>query len=259
MEIQSNDETLKTPGYPYCRFGLIVTGKGERDFLPKFFSSLMNRAGCSFEVIGRIGQRNPITATQRILKMAGTGKTIPDNDAQYIGLPARHFLRNQPSHYVLLIDDVEAARRSLINHVFMRYRKAIDTMLRPEEIRKAGVHFFANMLEAYYFANSEAVNIALKTLVLSSDFAGDVETIYHPKNQLKNLFKGFDEREHGALIVQQLDLDYILANPNTCAFLRSLIGWCVDQLAQHGQIWDPQLGQQYQLSIGIREKLTKEQ
>jgi hypothetical protein len=219
----------------------------------------MNRAGCSFEVIGRIGQRNPITAEKKVLRMAGTGKIIPDTDEEQIGLPARRFLRNQTLHFIILIDDVEASRRSFIDQVYLRYRKAIDTMLQSEETRRASVHFFANMLEAYYFAHSQAVNIALKSLVLSSDFSGDVETINHPKNQLKNLFVGFDEREHGALIVAQLDLDYILANPNTCAFLRSLIGWCVNQLVRYGQLYDSKLPHYYQLRDGIRAEITKDQ
>jgi hypothetical protein len=31
------------PARPHCVFGLIVTGKGERDFLPSLFSSLLKK------------------------------------------------------------------------------------------------------------------------------------------------------------------------------------------------------------------------
>src|SRR2546428_9048826 len=87
----------------HCVIGLIVTGEGERDFLPDLFRSLMQRAACSFRVLRRIGQRSPITSSVRRLAMVGSGQTIPTNDEQEIGLPARRFLRNKPCHFVILI------------------------------------------------------------------------------------------------------------------------------------------------------------
>lgn len=191
--------------------------------------------------------------------MAGTGKTIPDRDEQDIGLPARHFLRNQPCHFLLLIDDVEEGRRGVIKEVFIRYRTAMDTLLLSDEKQRAAVHFFANMLEAYYFAHSAAVNQALGSTVLEGDHAGDVELIRHPKNELKDRWHGFDERAHGALIVDRLDLEHVLANPQTCAYLRSLLAWCVRQLHARCQVWDSDLGQRFQLQAGTRESLTDHQ
>jgi hypothetical protein len=132
-------------------------------------------------------------------------------------------------------------------------------MLQPEEQVRASVHFFANMLEAYYFAHSAAVNRALGTTILWADHDGDVEIIGHPKGDLKNLFPGFDEREHGASIVALLNLEHILGNPNTCAYLRSLLDWCVRQLQTNCQIWDSNLGQCFQLQGGNREHLTSNQ
>ncbi len=243
----------------HCVFGLIVTGKGERDFLPSLFRTLMQGAGSSFKIIGFVGQRSPITSPSRKLLMVGTGKIIPDNDEDQIGLPARRFMRCQSCHFVILIDDIEEARRPVIAQVFERYRKALDTMLQPAERKKVAVHFFANMLEAYYFAHSAAVNQALDSKVLEKDHDGDVELIGHPKGQLKHLFPGFDERAHGALIVPLLDMDHILGNPKTCAYFRSLYGWCVRQLQANGQVWDPHLGQRFQLQIGTREQLTDNQ
>lgn len=245
--------------HPHCSFGLIVTGKGERDFLPAFFGQLMQKAGCSFKVIGCVGQRSPIRSPARILTMVGCGKTIPDRDEEEIGLPARRFLRGHTCHFVIMIDDVEESRRPVIAQVFERYRTALDTMLRPAERQRAAVHFFANMLEAYYFGHSAAVNHALETVVVEADFAGDVELIGHPKGELKRLFPGFDERAHGAIIVPLLDLEHIVANPATCAYLRSLLGWCVRQLQRYGQVWDPNLGLCFQLKNGVRERLTDNQ
>jgi hypothetical protein len=244
---------------PHCAVGLIVTGEGERDFLPNLFTGLMQRAGCSFRVKRRVGQKSPITSEARKLSMVGAGRTIPTADEEQIGLEARRFLRNQPAHFLILIDDVERTRRPVIDRVFRRYRSALDTMLSESERERASVHFFANMLEAYYFAHSQAVNQALMISVLNQDWPYDVESIGHPKAQLKGLFQGFDERAHGALIVPLLDLDHILSNPRTCAFLRSLFGWCVSRLCAHAQCWDPDLRQRYQLQDGLREPLTNGQ
>jgi hypothetical protein len=160
---------------------------------------------------------------------------------------------------VLLLDDVEQAGRPMIHQVFQRYRLALDTLLPPAARPKAAVHFFAHMLEAYYFAHSAAVNQALGTTVLPADHAGDVELIGHPKNEMRRLFSGFDERAHGALIVSRLDLDHILADHHTCAYLRSLLGWCVRQLQAHCPVWDPNLGRRFQLQAGVREPLTDDQ
>ncbi len=80
------------------------------------------------------------------------------------------------------------------------------------------------MLEAYYFAHSEAVNTVLDLSMV--DHADDVELIRHPKNDLKNLCKGFDAIEHGAQIVELLDLPHILSRQETCRSLRTLFGWC---------------------------------
>lgn len=247
------------PLCPHCVFGLLVTGKGERDFLPPFFRLLMERAGCSFQVIGRIGQRTHITSQKKILLMVGSGKTIPDKDEEEIGIPARRFLSKNPCRFVVLIDDVEEARRPDIARIFERYRKALDTLLQPAEQQRASVHFLANMLEAYYFADSGAVNRALGAMVLDADYNGEVEFIRHPKNELKRLFPGFDERAHGASIVPLLNTDHILDNPQTCAFLRSLFDWCVQKLHAHCNVWVPDLEQSFQLQTGIREPLTSNQ
>lgn len=80
------------------------------------------------------------------------------------------------------------------------------------------------MLEAYYFAHADAINAVLGTNL--TDFEGDVETIRHPKEKLKKESPGFDEIADGRRIVEQLDLDRVLSNADTCASLRTLFKWC---------------------------------
>ena len=206
----------------FVHFGLIVTGKGERDFLPDLFRSLAATGMCTFKVIRRIGQRGPITSPKRKLRMLGSGKEIPDRDASEIGLPARGFLSSHDG-YVLLIDDLEADRSEAIREVFGRYRAALDAVLNEKQTRRVAVHFFVNMLEAYYFADTRAVNQILGTEL--ADFEGDVESIRHPKNDLKRLSHGFHERDHGRQIVNRLDVSHILSRGDTCASLRTMFAW----------------------------------
>ena len=154
--------------------------------------------------------------------MVGTGKVIPDKDANDIGLPARKFLSSE-TRFVILIDDLEANRAGEIREVFGRYRTAMDTILSPENKRRASVHFFVNMLEAYYFADSQAVNQVLGTEI--EDHPGDVETIRNPKRDLNKLYQDFNEIEHGRRIVSTLRMRHVLSRIDTCASLRTLFAW----------------------------------
>ena len=57
--------------HPQCadlHFGLIVTGKGEREHLPKLFKSLTETGICTFEAIRFVEQRGPITSEARKLE-----------------------------------------------------------------------------------------------------------------------------------------------------------------------------------------------
>ena len=244
----SSSNATSKPEWQFSRFGLIVTGKGEEAFLPSFFRSLEATGKCHFEVIRRIGQRSPITSQKRKLRMIGTGKTIPDRDQSEIGLPARRFLAQQ-STFVVLVDDLEENRAHAIKEVFKRYRLALDTILRADKHR-ASVHFFVRMLEAYYFADAQAINAVLGTEL--DDCHGDVETIPHPKNELKKLVPGFDEVEHGREIVARLGVPHVLSTPDTCASLRTLFAWCWAAIGQ-----EP--ADQYQLVNGRYNELTKPQ
>ena len=233
----------------FFRFGLIVTGRGEAEFLPHFFRSLAETGRCSFHVIRRIEQRSPITSQKRLLKMVGAGKKTPDKDAREIGLPARRYL-TEDAALVILADDLEADRASRATDVYRRYREALDTILSESQRRRASVHFFVNMFEAYYFADANAVNEVLGTTL--EDFRDDVETIRHPKNELKNHHPGFDEVEHGRAIVARLDLRHVLSRPKTCAALRALFGWCSRAIGETP-------GDCYQLVRGSYSELTRSQ
>jgi hypothetical protein len=210
----------------FTRFGLLVTGKGEEDFLPQLFRSLMRTGQCTFEVIARISQLSPITKPKRKLTMTGTGKKIPSKDEE-VGLAARGYLQKHRDSYVLLIDDLEGDRASQIEAVYGRYRLLLDTMLGAFKHR-ASVHFLTNMLEAYYFADADTVNKV--TGLILADHEDDVELIPHPKNLLKQQVRGFDEIEHGRQIIAQLNLPHILSRPETCTSLRTLFGWCTKAL-----------------------------
>jgi hypothetical protein len=216
----------------FVRFGLIVTGQAEERFLPKLFKGLTRRAPCHFEVIRRIGQRTPRGAGRQ-LAMAGSGKIIADRDMTDFGLPARGYLDRHGEHaHVLLIDDLEWDRRDARREVFERYRKVLDTVLfEPGQRRRAGVFFLVMMLEAYYFADPRTLCEALRIEALPMHLRDlDVETIRHPKNELKRLVHGFREIEDGQRIIEQLDLERVLADPGRCAALRTLFAWCLGAL-----------------------------
>jgi hypothetical protein len=210
------------------RFGLLVTGKGERQFLDRLFRSLCERmastgrGGCEFRTLAKIEQLRPRTSTKYRLTVPGQKQKIPTRDEDF-SLKARGFLQGG-GDFVILIDDLEVDHRANAGAVYDRYREAFDRII-PESMRtRVSVHFLVNMLEAYYFANSQAINAVMGTDWKDHD--GDVETIGHPKGDLKAQLENFDEIEHGRLIIQRLDVPHILSNPETCASLRTLFGWC---------------------------------
>lgn len=170
-----------TDDWSFYRFGLLVTGKGEREFLPVFLRSLTNSGNCTFQVISKIPQRDPTTSARK-LQMTGRGKAIPSKDATDIGLPARNFLMQHAHSFVILVDDLERARRERHRETFERYRAALDGVLRENCRQRASVHFLVNMMEAYYFAHADAVNAVLGTDL--PDHQDDVENMPHPKNAL---------------------------------------------------------------------------
>lgn len=243
-----------------CRFGLIVTGVGERSFLPHLFSSLCRWAHCHTEVIRKIDQRSPIRSPKRILRMTGTGKVIPDKDAEDIGLPARRFLHASETNFVLVIDDLEHDRRLIANDVFNRYRGALDVMLTASGMKqRAAVHFMVNMVEAYYFADCAAINNVARRQVIPEDHNGDVEDIRHPKSELKRIWRDFDEVEHGAQILMRLNLDHVLSRCAECCWLRTMLAWCVVKLESANAVYDHAINGAFGLPDGCQSPITSSQ
>jgi hypothetical protein len=119
------------------------------------------------------------------------------------------------------------------------------------EKKRASVHFLVNMIEAYYFADAQAINQMLGTSL--QDYEGDVETIRHPKGDLKQLYRGFDEVEDGGKILEYLNVEYVLSKPDTCASLRTLFAWCLKALGKNLN------DDQYQLRNGKLSEITKGQ
>ena len=188
-----------------------------------------------------------VTSKKKI-EVVGTKKAIPNKDAERIGFPARDYLQNSCT-YVVLLDDLEYNRTDQAQQIFDRYRNVLDTILLDKKHR-ASVHFLVNMLEAYYFADAETVNAVLGTSL--TDYAGDVETIRHPKGELKQIYSEFNEKEHGGRILDRLNVEKVLSDPNTCASLRTLFAWCLKTLGETPT-------DKYQLLSGKLSEITKAQ
>ena len=79
-----SDEDGST-GWVFSRIALIVTGRGERNFLSDLFRSFSAEGRCMFQVTHRVGQLNPITSEDRLARMVGTGTPLTTRDED-IGL-----------------------------------------------------------------------------------------------------------------------------------------------------------------------------
>ncbi len=226
---QNNNATNSATTHIY--FGLIVTGDSEKGHLPNLFKPLMSTHCCTFKIIGQVPQRSPITSERKKLRKIGKGSLIPDKDVDFVKI-ARRFFQDYPYGFVLLIDDMDG-RIHQASDVFNRYRSGLNAILSSEQQQRAAVHFLVNMLEAYYFADANAINKALKLDPPLTDYAGDVETIPNPKHQLKNLYHEFNEVRDGGEILKKLDVEHVLSRPETCAWLRTLFAWCIKILEGH--------------------------
>jgi len=128
-------------------------------------------------------------------------------------------------------------------------------MLQPVGLNaRASIHLLVNMLEAYYFAHAAAINGVLGTE--EGDYEGDVESIRHPKNELKKLSPGFGEVVHRRLILERLDLAHVLSNPPTCRSLRTLFGWCSKAIGRpFTDVYQLKDGLYYDVTLGQIERL----
>jgi len=242
--------------WKFHRFGLFVTGKGEREWLAGLFRGLQRIGQCTFVVCGKVEQLKPITSQTRRQTMVGKGRSIPEKDVEEVGIRIRNALGGtKPCDFVLLIDDLDydgdpgsPGAQEFAVAKWRRYRAAIEQVARKPEA--CAVFFLANMLEAYYWADTAAVNAVMGSEL--SDHVGDVEHIRHPKNRLKNEAPGFDERAHGKEIVSRLDLAKVLGDAGTCAHLRTLFAWCFKTMGLTP-------GENFRLHDGIRSVVTGRQ
>ncbi len=245
--------STESPRCAYFHFGVIVTGDTEREHLPKLFRSLMASKICHFEVIRKIDQRSPKTSTGQNRTVVGTDQMIERKDELEIGLPARGYVNRSRCHFVLLIDDLEYSRRDQALEVFNLYRTVLDTVLNTLKHR-ASVHFLVNMLEAYYFADAQAINAVLETSL--PDYEDDVETIRNPKSDLRQMYPAFREIDDGERILARIDIEHVLSRPDACGSLRTLFAWCVKVLETYSDHDCTDLNDKYRLHDGKLSGIT---
>ena len=228
----------------FLRIDLLVTGETEEAHLPKLFSRLEATGVCQLTVRRRIRQYSP-----RSTRME-----------EEITLPSRASLAD-PDRLLVLIDDLEHDRRGSIESIFELYRGALDLLLDDAQRSRASVHFLANMLEAYFFADPRAVEEALDSELASPE--SDVEQIRNPKGLLKQKIPGYGEKHHGGMILDRIDLHRVLAEPQACGWLRSCVAWLVRGIRAE---LDPSLSPSFEttriachLENGRCEPLTLEQ
>ena len=220
MEAHEDDAAWR-----YYVFHLFVTGETEQQFLPRLFRSLMANGNCTFRVASKVPQRDPITSAKKLgVRRDGVKRQALTKD-EVLGMTAKRLLNATPNSFVILVDDLEHARRQHAQDVFERYRHGFDAILNQHERTRVSVHFLVNMLEAYYFADPAVTNDILGTALDEPD--KDVEHIRHPKGKLEQLFPGFNEVNHGGQILNRLNLERILSEPEWCASLRTMVKWCV--------------------------------
>ena len=247
----------------FCHFGLLVTGRGEAEFLPNFLRALTQTGHCTFEVIRKFEQRAP-KSSKKALRANGSQKNLPDRDTRDFGFPAREYVHRSENHFVLLVDDLEHAtvRQDKEGAKFLRYREALDTIL-GKDAHRASVHFLQFMVEAYYFGDPDSVKqvtgvsptlegVKFAEEVKNAPEHGNIEGIRHPKSELKKQIKGFKGTTHGHEICNQIDMDHVLHDPRTCASLRTLFVWCTSVMREP-------LTERFCLTTGVQSVLTGKQ
>jgi hypothetical protein len=223
--------------------GLLVTGKrveGEAlaDPLNRLFSSLVQDATVHFEVEGYFPQLSPRApaATRTPLKLVGTDKGLADRDEELF-LKSRGYLCAEPGRFdgrfVILVDDVECRPWKA---VFDRYRQAFDHLSRNPSTAalaaRCGVHFFKQMVEAYFFAIPGLLDSELGAKVESDAGCKDVEDIPHPKNLIFKMAPNYHENLDAIRLLRGLRLDDVLKDESTCCFLRSMVNWVLAAISR---------------------------
>lgn len=273
-----------------CSIAVIVTGRQEegrrrredRPDRPPGFDEFLQRSlgralagreasvGCSVRMLRWFPQLAP-PGSGALLEQGG-GKELTDRQAE-LGVEVRNALAprfGRAFDLVVFVDDLEHAFRARRREKFLLYREAIDRMLaregRPDEIlrRRASVHFLVNMVEAYFFADPATFRSVLgidpprvETLPSSESSATpNPEDIKHPKGQIERILgelgRSYHETDDGAGLLEQLDAEVVLADPDTCASLRTLFAWCWNRMGL-------ERGEEFQLRAGRLDEMTAPQ
>ncbi|MBA4030118.1 MAG: hypothetical protein C0478_04380 [Planctomyces sp.] len=244
-------------GWRQVHLRLFVTGQGEETFLASFFRQLRHFE--SGEVIITAEYAFPqITVPTNAKKLAKNGREVLEKIDKATIKKIRPWLLISTQHYAVLVDDLETGRRTVAETQFNFYREQIHRILdtKPEIKNRFSVHFFVNMVEAYYFNHPEVVNDVCGTSLTAQP--GDVENIRHPKGRLKELVsqlergRKFDEMVDGTAIAKKLDLQKVLDNSEHCRALRTLVAWIWEAMGR-------KRGEEYQLQKGHYWEVTASQ
>lgn len=232
----------------FIKFGLLVTGKGEEQHLPKLFKELSATGWCAFRIVRRVSQLSVRQVNIEPLKELGVPKKIPKKHAEQIGLTSRRWLQDGLVDYIILVDDIESSRRSQIDLVYKNYIAIFDKELGNYR-KNASVHFFVNMIEAYFFADSNSINSVFNKAIV--DDSDDVEDIKNPKVKLKSIVGQYHEIDDLGRLLNSLSVGHVLSKPDTCGYLRVLFAWCIKVANLHMN--------KYCLQDGILGDATKQQ
>lgn len=229
MTEASPDVVSSTSEWRRAKFFLIVTGEAERDSLKELFRRFCHWSFhlATFTVTRRNGQHRPRAVTKGDSvppKELGTKLDSPKAIEQ-AWLDARKHLRDEDS-FVLLVDDLEWERKDEIERVFATYSPRPVLFGDSTSAGRVGVFFLRMMREAYYWADLSAVESLLGQPRSSPNVPDDVEEIRNPKGLIEGKWPNFKDREHAGPILKALDVDWVLADPTTCASLRTLYAWC---------------------------------
>ncbi len=175
-------------GWPFFRFALIVTGKGERAGIDRFLRAIHADGQSTCTVTDRVPQLIPVGEKKRAareLKMVGKGGRLEGRDEQ-IGLIVRS-LCFRGFDYVILIDDLEKSGRNDVEKRVERYVTAGRGLIADDRPWRFSVHFLVNMMESYFFADTNPASEVLGAPVSAPAEFPDVEDIPHAKSLLREL------------------------------------------------------------------------
>ena len=97
-------------------------------------------------------------------------------------------------------------------------------MLTENQAHQASVHFLVNMLEAYYFADTQAVNAVLGTDL--DDFEGDVETIRNPKSEVEGPLSWIQRKGTWTPDCRAIECSSTyFPRADACCSLRTILAW----------------------------------